>query len=130
MIRRPPRSTLFPYTTLFRSGAAYAADDTRADGRRPDGRRGTGGAVEPDQRPRRGERARGPTHRAAGREPELRGLQGRVAHGRACGRGEAALGRGADRRDLHGRGRGAEVHAAAGGGGRAPEGAGEERGRV
>src|SRR6266851_8065940 len=27
MIRRPPRSTLFPYTTLFRS---------RAEGRRPD----------------------------------------------------------------------------------------------
>src|SRR5690348_18220587 len=24
MIRRPPRSTLFPYTTLFRSGAAPA----------------------------------------------------------------------------------------------------------
>src|SRR2546430_14426329 len=24
MIRRPPRSTLFPYTTLFRSGHAYA----------------------------------------------------------------------------------------------------------
>src|SRR5687768_18616990 len=23
MIRRPPRSTLFPYTTLFRSGAAH-----------------------------------------------------------------------------------------------------------
>src|SRR3712207_7328193 len=23
MIRRPPRSTLFPYTTLFRSGFAY-----------------------------------------------------------------------------------------------------------
>src|SRR5438270_4492495 len=23
MLRRPPRSTLFPYTTLFRSGAAY-----------------------------------------------------------------------------------------------------------
>src|SRR3989442_4807545 len=32
MIRRPPRSTLFPYTTLFRSfaaggGAAHVADD-------------------------------------------------------------------------------------------------------
>src|SRR3712207_7029160 len=31
MIRRPPRSTLFPYTTLFRSGAAarwgLASDD-------------------------------------------------------------------------------------------------------
>src|SRR5256885_16620676 len=25
MIRRPPRSTLFPYTTLFRSAAAYLA---------------------------------------------------------------------------------------------------------
>src|SRR3712207_7568548 len=25
MIRRPPRSTLFPYTTLFRSLAAYLA---------------------------------------------------------------------------------------------------------
>src|SRR2546427_914148 len=26
MIRRPPRSTLFPYTTLFRSQSALAAD--------------------------------------------------------------------------------------------------------
>src|SRR3712207_7384883 len=25
MIRRPPRSTLFPYTTLFRSGKAHVA---------------------------------------------------------------------------------------------------------
>src|SRR5690349_23738690 len=30
MIRRPPRSTLFPYTTLFRSGAR---DGGRRDGR-------------------------------------------------------------------------------------------------
>src|SRR2546422_4381644 len=32
MIRRPPRSTLFPYTTLFRSRVAsdeYAKDDPR-----------------------------------------------------------------------------------------------------
>src|SRR5947209_14550079 len=27
MIRRPPRSTLFPYTTLFRSSALTSADD-------------------------------------------------------------------------------------------------------
>src|SRR2546422_6948998 len=27
MIRRPPRSTLFPYTTLFRSGLLFAACD-------------------------------------------------------------------------------------------------------
>src|SRR5256885_5153974 len=26
MIRRPPRSTLFPYTTLFRSQGAFAAE--------------------------------------------------------------------------------------------------------
>src|SRR3712207_8075911 len=26
MIRRPPRSTLFPYTTLFRSSASFVCD--------------------------------------------------------------------------------------------------------
>src|ERR1017187_4084567 len=30
MIRRPPRSTLFPYTTLFRSGLAHRAARARA----------------------------------------------------------------------------------------------------
>src|SRR3712207_7366747 len=30
MIRRPPRSTLFPYTTLFRSGRAVAVGTGRA----------------------------------------------------------------------------------------------------
>src|SRR4051812_33885420 len=30
MIRRPPRSTLFPYTTLFRSGRAQAPRDQHA----------------------------------------------------------------------------------------------------
>src|SRR3712207_8777111 len=30
MIRRPPRSTLFPYTTLFRSVVGRAVDDLRA----------------------------------------------------------------------------------------------------
>src|SRR5438270_8567722 len=29
MIRRPPRSTLFPYTTLFRSELPRPGDDTR-----------------------------------------------------------------------------------------------------
>src|SRR3712207_7615504 len=33
MIRRPPRSTLFPYTTLFRSlGSTYAASISSASG--------------------------------------------------------------------------------------------------
>src|SRR5262245_65320259 len=31
MIRRPPRSTLFPYTTLFRSGRAHGAQFPAAD---------------------------------------------------------------------------------------------------
>src|SRR2546427_7152514 len=30
MIRRPPRSTLFPYTTLFRSGSIWLGADTLA----------------------------------------------------------------------------------------------------
>src|SRR2546422_11261489 len=34
MIRRPPRSTLFPYTTLFRSGGIYEPGSKLAD---PDG---------------------------------------------------------------------------------------------
>src|SRR3712207_8889778 len=34
MIRRPPRSTLFPYTTLFRSTVAAHARLAKVDGRR------------------------------------------------------------------------------------------------
>src|SRR3989442_1923858 len=36
MIRRPPRSTLFPYTTLFRSGPIVAALGATRDLREPD----------------------------------------------------------------------------------------------
>src|SRR3712207_7894551 len=32
MIRRPPRSTLFPYTTLFRSGKLVVVDLDEVDG--------------------------------------------------------------------------------------------------
>src|SRR2546422_7607638 len=41
MIRRPPRSTLFPYTTLFRSPGAEVREAGAACGRQ---RRGTGPA--------------------------------------------------------------------------------------
>src|SRR5438309_3384019 len=37
MIRRPPRSTLFPYTTLFRSGVARATYYGAIDYRSPSG---------------------------------------------------------------------------------------------
>src|SRR2546425_3893889 len=51
MIRRPPRSTLFPYTTLFRSlaGVASIPDTPRA--------RASGGATD------------GPLHRRVARQP-------------------------------------------------------------
>src|SRR3712207_8342127 len=39
MIRRPPRSTLFPYTTLFRS-QSYLCPDTAADPRYLEGATG------------------------------------------------------------------------------------------
>src|SRR5947199_10176223 len=35
MIRRPPRSTLFPYTTLFRSGHSHRRVDDLRPGERP-----------------------------------------------------------------------------------------------
>src|SRR2546425_4373819 len=37
MIRRPPRSTLFPYTTLFRSLHGAAADELACSGNGPVG---------------------------------------------------------------------------------------------
>src|SRR2546430_7068049 len=53
MIRRPPRSTLFPYTTLFRSRllAHEALGVLLGDrhGRHGHGRRDGGGAVEEDR---------------------------------------------------------------------------------
>src|SRR3712207_8525238 len=45
MIRRPPRSTLFPYTTLFRSGRGAAR--VRRDRRRARAARGAGGVRAP-----------------------------------------------------------------------------------
>src|SRR2546421_4299505 len=61
MIRRPPRSTLFPYTTLFRSGRQAAAERGARSPRRRAGRA---------------------SHRGDGRPAAAaRGLLHRVAHG-------------------------------------------------
>src|SRR2546422_9153045 len=70
MIRRPPRSTLFPYTTLFRSAALAAAcaarpDRDRALRRRPG--RDAAGAAAPRAVPRAADRARGGEAPGAGR---------------------------------------------------------------
>src|SRR5256885_13316877 len=54
MIRRPPRSTLFPYTTLFRSERARVAQGQREDRREQQGNkqpRRRGGVVPPRDRP-------------------------------------------------------------------------------
>src|SRR2546427_5166837 len=75
MIRRPPRSTLFPYTTLFRSGRLRLEPGPRAGRRRAEAdRRRQGGG--------RGERARddpGPEddgeHRSEEHTSELRHSQ-------------------------------------------------------
>src|SRR5256885_6158831 len=62
MIRRPPRSTLFPYTTLFRSVRAGGAHrrNTRKKalekGGRPRSRPRTGGRAEPRRRDRKSTR--------------------------------------------------------------------------
>src|SRR2546426_2202178 len=58
MIRRPPRSTLFPYTTLFRSRDRAGGRRRRCDGRRGGGAAGAGvdrraeGRAEPEDRVR------------------------------------------------------------------------------
>src|SRR3712207_6876216 len=51
MIRRPPRSTLFPYTTLFRSQRVREADDARIDHRH----RKISGIASVTERPIRGD---------------------------------------------------------------------------
>src|SRR3712207_7549266 len=67
MIRRPPRSTLFPYTTLFRSRRRDMADGRAPDrdGAVAEGRRPLRGMCELDQgeRPRPGDRQAAPDDR-------------------------------------------------------------------
>src|SRR3989475_8890417 len=70
MIRRPPRSTLFPYTTLFRSdeqdfGPVLPLDESEGDGRRAGvGRHGGHAPMAPQ----------GPAHGGEGDQGVVRGL--------------------------------------------------------
>src|SRR2546430_12902473 len=73
MIRRPPRSTLFPYTTLFRSLAGDPGSLERAT---------EGDATEPGGDTRDDHQER--WHREACREDG--GLAGRQCHPRSCRR--------------------------------------------
>src|SRR3712207_6961339 len=67
MIRRPPRSTLFPYTTLFRSGERGCA------GGGDDRRQGPGRSA-PGERPRRALRPVQPVDAARGGDGDERRL--------------------------------------------------------
>src|SRR3989449_564769 len=82
MIRRPPRSTLFPYTTLFRSPPAEARAHGAAHGELP----GVGSAPRGGGRGGRGARRRGARPRA--RAAPL----GRGPQGQARGRGVRSRG--------------------------------------
>src|SRR3712207_7822899 len=75
MIRRPPRSTLFPYTTLFRSrpGGERRRGQGRADRRDRAGQRRARGAARPAAAHRRrgaGRRRRGGPGRLTRRSEE------------------------------------------------------------
>src|SRR2546429_1353093 len=84
MIRRPPRSTLFPYTTLFRSRATDHFHDHRADhagGRRRPLAPGRGEAARTEVGPRGDRRPRGAHFHGSG-GALIRGFPGHVS--RVC----------------------------------------------
>src|SRR2546426_11476129 len=89
MIRRPPRSTLFPYTTLFRSvprGRPPESEERRREGARRDRRAAApGGAQLRDEVRRDRRRAEGGRPRGRAADAGERGGAGVMRH-RAKGR--------------------------------------------
>src|SRR2546422_5882051 len=77
MIRRPPRSTLFPYTTLFRSERARRAQGGRAGRRGGRGRLGAGTARAARRRAGR----TGGRHAAADRQGDRKSTRLNSSHG-------------------------------------------------
>src|SRR2546425_1236902 len=107
MIRRPPRSTLFPYTTLFRSRARHGPRYGRAARRRglPRGGPGAQRARPPGRRGGAAGEGRARRPRAAG-EPAGRGRRGGRLRGRGppLGRAQRARVRGGADERRHARG--------------------------
>src|SRR3712207_8288105 len=73
MIRRPPRSTLFPYTTLFRSGLVGVGSGSRDHGRRAD--RGLPQGPRPGEDEDHRHRRRGTQRRSEEHTSELQSRQ-------------------------------------------------------
>src|SRR3712207_9539923 len=78
MIRRPPRSTLFPYTTLFRSSPPVQLELVVDQGQQllPDAVRDRAGGQAPQPRPQGERDLAQPPHLSTG-EPDRRPLGGR-----------------------------------------------------
>src|SRR3712207_7366077 len=74
MIRRPPRSTLFPYTTLFRS-AQHGGPPGGAAARAPHGGLGARSGALRHQRPQRHGAVLGPRPRSEEHTSELQSRQ-------------------------------------------------------
>src|SRR3712207_9315733 len=83
MMRRPPRSTLFPYTTLFRSRGRRRADGSH--GRSPEGGTGRGDLPEGERPP-----PAPPLRRLAGAPPPDVGPL-LLSPGRPCARPQGPL---------------------------------------
>src|SRR3712207_9418040 len=103
MLRRPPRSTLFPYTTLFRSRPRLARPPARPARRPAADRRGR---LHGPAQLLAGLRPRGPPAAPAGRAARGRGGLA-LPHRRAAPRGPAGAGRPHRRVDVLGVPRGA-----------------------
>src|SRR3989442_13069775 len=98
MIRRPPRSTLFPYTTLFRSAppsrsrGGGGCSRRRSPRGRPSGGRGSGGrrrgGASPPQNPRT-YGGRGGDPGGGWRSPSFRKNDGSPRKKRAAGAGKS-----------------------------------------
>src|SRR3712207_8231238 len=71
MIRRPPRSTLFPYTTLFRSGASCRGREERG----PEGPRRAAGCAQLNRGTARGRGGREERGRSEEHTSELQSRQ-------------------------------------------------------
>src|SRR2546422_1095301 len=91
MIRRPPRSTLFPYTTLFRSDIArgIVEEDAREVGRIRIEPRGVGPAARPEDH---AVKSRDPRNVFRNKWPNVSRARGgdreqRIRHGRGASQG-------------------------------------------
>src|SRR5688572_31120986 len=85
MIRRPPRSTLFPYTTLFRSHRTGRGGETSRTGRGYAGGGLEKPAVPPEESPRSpGQRGKAPRTRGDRKSTRLNSSHSQISYAVFC----------------------------------------------